>query len=212
LLGAKPDSEVARLVGRSLDAVRTQRRLRKIKGIEPVTARPWTRAEEKLLGKRPDEEVARLTGRKVSAVRTRRQRNGVPPTHFLRRPWTKEEEKLLGTDTDDEIGRQRQPERKRAHGKAARARQCHPAMWARLEEVERRREQADSTWRAPPLGTDSPRGEWTRAPSPRTAGASRTPTMRIDSPRGELLGMPWSPPPRSGPPTSISLTQCTSVQ
>jgi hypothetical protein len=52
-----------------------------------------------------DEEVARLTGRKVSAVRNRRQRNGLPPTHFLRRPWTKAEEKLLGSDTDEEIGR-----------------------------------------------------------------------------------------------------------
>src|SRR5262249_22179745 len=97
--------EVAAALRRSLDAVRLQRRLRKIPGVDDLSIpKIWTPAEEKLLGKLSDEEVAKRTGRKVSAVRNRRQRKGLPPTEFLRRPWTKAEEKLLGTDTDEEIG------------------------------------------------------------------------------------------------------------
>jgi len=87
LLGTKPDAEVAKLVGRSVEVVRQHRDSRNIRPvIEPGEVRRWTTGEERLLGTESDQEIARLLGRTPGDVQGRREKRKIPIVNPLRRP------------------------------------------------------------------------------------------------------------------------------
>jgi hypothetical protein len=74
LLGTAPDEEVARRIGRSMNAVRVKRTRR---GIPDPGGRGWTAEEMALLGTAPDEEVAAKIGRTSGAVTQKRCQLGI---------------------------------------------------------------------------------------------------------------------------------------
>lgn len=76
MLGARPDQEIAALIGRSPATVKQQRCQRGIPLQHPAH-KFWTKKEEKLLGTRRDEEVARLLQRSVSSVKSHRLALGI---------------------------------------------------------------------------------------------------------------------------------------
>ena len=74
LLGTAPDEEVARRVGRTLNAVRFMRdRL----GISRPAGGRWRGEELVLLGTLPDREVARKLGRSLQSVAQKRTKLGI---------------------------------------------------------------------------------------------------------------------------------------
>ena len=92
LLGTMPDEELARKLGRSLQAIRHRRN--KL-GIANFTTEQnkWTAEEDSWLGKFTDREVAERIGCHPGTVGDRRRQLGIPALDPNR--WTKEEEKLL---------------------------------------------------------------------------------------------------------------------
>jgi hypothetical protein len=98
LLGTMPDSELARQLGKTENAVRIQRERR---GIPNPSGHGWTEGELALLGILPDAEVARRTGRTPMAVTCKRCELGIP--HSGGWHWTEEQLALLGTAPDEEI-------------------------------------------------------------------------------------------------------------
>src|SRR2546426_10086052 len=70
LLGTKPDAELARKIGRTVEAVSLKRQ--KL-GIEAPLQPAWNEEEIKLLGTKTDREGARIVGR-ISAVVRGQQR------------------------------------------------------------------------------------------------------------------------------------------
>jgi hypothetical protein len=102
LLGTKPDAEVARLIHRSVLAVRCQRSLRHIPAVPDPNAKlkPYAKQEEALLGTLPDAEVARKLGRTMFAVQARRIALRIPKFNAQRRAWTPAEDALLGRSVE----------------------------------------------------------------------------------------------------------------
>src|SRR5205823_2260616 len=72
LLGTRPDPEVARLLGRTAEAVRQRRSAFGIAPSHPKI-RPWTELELKALGTKPDEELAAELGRTGKAIEGQRR-------------------------------------------------------------------------------------------------------------------------------------------
>jgi hypothetical protein len=111
LLGRIPDGQLARKMGVSLDAVRDERRRRKIDPSSPH--RPpvqWTAEMILLLGADFDARVAETLGLPKYLVMHKRRRLGIPPHGDVpeqRQPrafnWTKRKIALLGTDSDRKI-------------------------------------------------------------------------------------------------------------
>jgi hypothetical protein len=76
LLGKLPDSEISLRLGRTMTAVRAQRK--KLGLRDPSKRKPWTAAEVKLLGTAFDVVIARRLGRSEGSVKTQRQKLGIP--------------------------------------------------------------------------------------------------------------------------------------
>ena len=75
LLGTRPDAEVARRIGRTVEAVSLKRQASHIGApLQP----PWTDQEIKLLGTQPDRAVGKLIGRSLVAVQGKRLLLGIP--------------------------------------------------------------------------------------------------------------------------------------
>ena len=66
LLGTMPDERLAKMLGRSVKAVRAHRHARRIS-----MRKEWQPSDNKLLGKRPDRELARLRGFTTQTVSLR---------------------------------------------------------------------------------------------------------------------------------------------
>jgi hypothetical protein len=75
LLGRLPDDEVAARVGRTPDAVRSQRQLL---GIPNPDTNRWFEEEDRLVRALPAKEAAARTGRSLRAVYGRRRELGLP--------------------------------------------------------------------------------------------------------------------------------------
>jgi len=91
--------EVARRLGRSVVAIRRQRRLK----YGPVfpSPRKWSVRELRLLGTRRDREVATLIGRKCVDVQVKRCALGIPSFRARHKfKWTPAADRLLGTQPD----------------------------------------------------------------------------------------------------------------
>jgi len=101
LLGTKPDPEIARTLGRTLDSVHQRRR--KLRILRAPSTQIWKKDELALLGTMPDKRVARLTGRGLPAVRVRRKQLGRAPCNPVWQTWTGEEKVLLGKMSDAEV-------------------------------------------------------------------------------------------------------------
>ena len=104
LLGKKPDQVVARLTGRSLDAVRKQRTAGQI----PCPGRKqrrWTAAQDRLLGTKPDKVLARRWSRSIQAIKTRKSRLGIKRGVTVIRYWKKSELALLRSHSTKEAAR-----------------------------------------------------------------------------------------------------------
>src|ERR1035437_1539119 len=88
-LGKRPDSVLARRMGRTIKEVVAMRESRRIK--LPTPPRRWTAREIRLLGTMNDAELGRCLRRRDSSVRDQRIALKIPP--FLARPanytWTK---------------------------------------------------------------------------------------------------------------------------
>src|SRR2546430_7291858 len=75
LLGTRPDAEVARKIGRTVEAVSLKRQALDIGApLQP----PWRDEEIKLLGTQPDRAVSKLIGRSLAAG-SRKKREKHPP-------------------------------------------------------------------------------------------------------------------------------------
>src|SRR5207245_88941 len=89
VLGTRPDSQIAALLGRNRHQV-VARRLRL--GIPNFYERvPWTRQEIKLLGKLPDKEIAKMTRHTLGAIQAKRQGLALADPAALVDLWTSEE-------------------------------------------------------------------------------------------------------------------------
>ena len=110
-MGRIPDTQLARKLGISLDAVQRERRRRQI---EPFRARrpdiEWTSKMIQLLGTDIDSSVAEKLGLPMYCVRHKRQRMGIPPygdppeqRHARSFIWAKNKIALLGTDSDRKV-------------------------------------------------------------------------------------------------------------
>src|SRR5262245_14740221 len=98
LLRKRPDRELAKRFGRSLQAIATKRCLLGIpRVVGPGENRPWTGEEEAVLGSAPDNEIGQRLKRTAVSVTKRRQALNIP--HFWDRPWTDAEDRKLGTST-----------------------------------------------------------------------------------------------------------------
>ncbi len=75
LLGTRPDAEVARRIGRTVEAVSLKRQ---VLGIGARLQPPWRDEEIKLLGTQPDRAVGKLIGRSLVAVQGKRLLLGIP--------------------------------------------------------------------------------------------------------------------------------------
>jgi hypothetical protein len=84
LLGTMRDEKLARKIGRSVFAVRTQRVNRGIPCFQ-CKLHLWRPEDDKILGTRPDDQIAALLGRTTYAVAQRRRDNGIPIFHARRK-------------------------------------------------------------------------------------------------------------------------------
>lgn len=71
------DEKLARKIGRSLNAVHSQRIYRGIPCFNSKS-RLWRPEDDKILGTRPDDQIAALLGRSTYAVATRRRDKDIP--------------------------------------------------------------------------------------------------------------------------------------
>ncbi len=105
LLGTRPDTVVARMLGRTRYAVQLKRHsLGIVQCWERV--RPWKREEEEaLLGTMRDGELDKKLKRTLSCVRTRR--NEKTKVRFIRTPkrWTSAQLRMLGRLPDVKVAR-----------------------------------------------------------------------------------------------------------
>ena len=104
VLGTRPDSQIAKLLGRPAYTVGWRRRKLRIP-YRRYERRPWTPYELELLGVRPDAEVARLTGHPLSTVMFKRQQLGRPKPDPVKEYWSPDEDRLLGTMPDTEVAK-----------------------------------------------------------------------------------------------------------
>jgi hypothetical protein len=110
LLGTDRDVVMARRLKRTVGAVSSQRRSRRIPAFEGHVGggRGWTKAEVALLGTASDAAVAKKIGRTVLAVAQKRAALGI---ESARKTWTARDMALLGIDHDaiiaKKIGRTR---------------------------------------------------------------------------------------------------------
>ncbi|QHF00547.1 hypothetical protein LCG56_27595 (plasmid) [Pseudomonas cannabina pv. alisalensis] len=100
-LGQVKDSEIAKLTGLSVSAVRIKRTSL---GIPPATEFVWSADLLSRLGQVKDKEIARLAGISPSAVGLKRKSLGIPPA--LAGGWTQELLSLLGKVSDKELAEQ----------------------------------------------------------------------------------------------------------
>ena len=100
LLRTKPVEVVARLTGRTLEAVKGHKRAIGL----GTPLRPWRAKDERLLGTRSDRAVARLLKRSLHNVAWRRRKLGIP-CRYDHRPWLRSHLKLVGVKTDEEVAR-----------------------------------------------------------------------------------------------------------
>lgn len=77
LLGKAPDGETAKLLGRSINAIRRKRQDENIKSFVPHK-REWKDYELQFLGKIPDAVLAKQLGITRKAVISERKRRGIP--------------------------------------------------------------------------------------------------------------------------------------
>ena len=102
LLGKRPDRELSRQFGRSVQAICIKRNLLGIpRYISEGSPRPWTCKEDYLLGTKPDREIARFLKRTTISIAKRRR--ALKIRHFRDRPWTTREDRMLGTITDHQL-------------------------------------------------------------------------------------------------------------
>lgn len=78
LLGTMTDRDLAGQIGRTVDAVESQRHKLGIAPVRP-RARSWTRAEVRLLGTMPDRELAERLGCTRKHIGEVRARLGIAP-------------------------------------------------------------------------------------------------------------------------------------
>src|ERR1039458_2092128 len=76
LLGAAPDAEVARQLGRTEMAITVRRRKLGI-AKRDIRVRRYTRQDDRLLGTMSDEKLARQLGRTPAAIQVRRAARGI---------------------------------------------------------------------------------------------------------------------------------------
>jgi hypothetical protein len=105
LLGTDSDARIAKLLDRTVDAVRSRRCALGIPLHHRIGPKPWTAEEEKLLGRKPDDEIATLLGRGERGVQIHRQTLGIPAFVQVHRPWNAREDALLGTMPDRDLAR-----------------------------------------------------------------------------------------------------------
>lgn len=104
LLGTLPDAEVARQIGRTLNAVRKRRRRLGIALVRAVRRRrDWLPEEDTLLGTAPDTEIARRLGRSYGSVQCRRLDLHIPPFFSQFCNWTAEADAWFDSLSDAEI-------------------------------------------------------------------------------------------------------------
>jgi hypothetical protein len=92
LLGTRTDAEIAKRIGRTVEAVRACRNALGIPPSGPLLGR-WDPAELELLGTAPDYEIAKVLERKVSAVTQKRRKLHIPTFDSDFRKWTAEEDR-----------------------------------------------------------------------------------------------------------------------
>ena len=98
LLGTQPDRVLARMFGRTVNAVRGRRAKKHIR------LKVWRPEDDKILGTRPDREVALLLGRSRASVGWRRSQLGIP-AKAKPRVWTPAEAVLLDSKPAEEAAR-----------------------------------------------------------------------------------------------------------
>jgi hypothetical protein len=108
LLGTSSDADVARMLGRTIGAIRQRRfvlRRKPFRGGKPQrrAQRAWTAAEDRKLGTDTDKAIGALIDRDPVCVQTRRKVLGIPA--FEGNHWTAEEDAALGTAEDKEIAK-----------------------------------------------------------------------------------------------------------
>ena len=100
--GGKRTIELARQLGRSVAAIRMQRRLKYGRMFQ---CRKWTKRELRLLGTRPDREVAALLKRTYETVQVKRHALGIASYRARNKfRWTPGKDRLLGTLADHTLG------------------------------------------------------------------------------------------------------------
>ena len=105
ILGTRPDSQIALLLGRTLlSVVQRRRRLGIPNRWSRKIQRPWTAADDRLLGTGSDPEIAKILGRSTTAVCQHRQKLGIEAAPHPK-AWTEKELALLGTMPDKEAAR-----------------------------------------------------------------------------------------------------------
>lgn len=110
-LGTDHDEAIAKKLKRTVEAIRSQRRIRKIPAYSgwPGSAPGWTDEELALLGTMPDAEVAVQINRTLGAVKQKRVALRILSHSGFTvgggRAWTEEEVALLGTDRDKVIAK-----------------------------------------------------------------------------------------------------------
>jgi hypothetical protein len=110
LLGTDHDEAIAKRIGRTLVAVRSQRTLRKIPAFSgwPGGGPGWTSEELALLGTMPDAKLAERINRTRRVVARKRFDLDIPAYSGWTggsRAWTEEDVALLGSDHDDVIAK-----------------------------------------------------------------------------------------------------------
>jgi hypothetical protein len=104
LSSSLPDSELARQLGRTKNAVTHRRIFKRIR--RRPTSRRWTEDELCLVGKLPDIKVAAMTGRSLAAIQTRRITVlALPCVSERGRKWTPEEDQLLGKYAEGDLAK-----------------------------------------------------------------------------------------------------------
>src|ERR1035437_4869698 len=104
-LGKRPDSTLARRMGRTIKEVVAMRESRRIK--LPTPPRRWTAREIRLLGTMNDAELGRRLRRHYYVVRKKRNAFKIPSflPHSAHYTWTKPAIGLLGRFPDPEVAR-----------------------------------------------------------------------------------------------------------
>ena len=113
LLGTDLDWKVAEKLGCSTEAVRWQRKKRKIPLANPPPWIDWTPEIDVRLGKERDEDIAVDLDCSRASVTLRRNALGIAPLDedWRSREWTAEQDAMLGVLTDSEVARRLKTDR-----------------------------------------------------------------------------------------------------